>query len=159
MKIEKEYDSTTTALNGTGILSILPWSENLGWLELKEKKQVVELFDHNRELVGRKVSRALSNQTLSFWSFNNCSCQYRKTVWISNDLNESNTLWCLGQYLKVTYAELVPTGRWHRDVGRARLDAHVPTISFALGVGVGPPHETWHSSFILSSSFIFLFFN
>ncbi len=32
--------------------------------------------------------------------------------------------WCLGQYLKVTYAELVPTGRWHRDVGRARLDMH-----------------------------------
>lgn len=43
---------------------------------------------------------------------------------ISNDVNDNNALWCLGQYLKVPYAELVPTGRWIRDVGRARLDVH-----------------------------------
>jgi hypothetical protein len=43
---------------------------------------------------------------------------------VSNDVNDNNALWCLGQYLKITYAELVPTGRWHRDVGRVRLDAH-----------------------------------
>ncbi len=43
---------------------------------------------------------------------------------VSNDVHDNNALWCLGQYLKVTYAELVPTGRWHRDVGRARLDMH-----------------------------------
>jgi hypothetical protein len=43
---------------------------------------------------------------------------------VSNDVNDNNALWCLGQYLKVTYAELVPTGRWHRDVGRVRLDMH-----------------------------------
>jgi hypothetical protein len=43
---------------------------------------------------------------------------------ISNDVHDNNALWCLGQYLKVTYAELVPTGRWYRDVGRARLDMH-----------------------------------
>jgi hypothetical protein len=43
---------------------------------------------------------------------------------VSNDVNDHNALWCLGQYMKITYAELVPTGRWHRDVGRARLDMH-----------------------------------
>jgi hypothetical protein len=43
---------------------------------------------------------------------------------VSNDVNDHNALWCLGQYLKISYAELVPTGRWFRDVGRARLDMH-----------------------------------
>ena len=43
---------------------------------------------------------------------------------VSNDVNDNNALWCLGQYLKVPYAELVPTGRWIRNVGRARLDMH-----------------------------------
>jgi hypothetical protein len=42
----------------------------------------------------------------------------------SNDVNDNNALWCLGQYLKITYAALVPTGRWIRDVGRVRLDMH-----------------------------------
>jgi hypothetical protein len=43
---------------------------------------------------------------------------------VSNDVRDNNAVWCFGQYLKVPYAELVPTGRWHRDVGRARLDMH-----------------------------------
>lgn len=43
---------------------------------------------------------------------------------VSHDVNDNNAMWCLGQYLKVPYAELVPTGRWHRDVGRLRLDMH-----------------------------------
>jgi hypothetical protein len=43
---------------------------------------------------------------------------------VSNDVNDHNALWCLGQYLKISYAELVPTGRWFRNVGRARLDMH-----------------------------------
>lgn len=43
---------------------------------------------------------------------------------VSNDVHDNNALWCLGQYLKVTYADLVPTGRWIRDVGRVRLDMH-----------------------------------
>jgi len=43
---------------------------------------------------------------------------------VSNDMNDSNALWCLGQYLRVPYADLVPTGRWIREVGRVRLDPH-----------------------------------
>ena len=43
---------------------------------------------------------------------------------VSNDVDDNNAIWCLAQYLKVSYAELVPTGRWHRSVGRARLDMH-----------------------------------
>ena len=43
---------------------------------------------------------------------------------VSHDVGDNNALWCLGQYMKISYAELVPTGRWHRDVGRVRLDMH-----------------------------------
>jgi hypothetical protein len=43
---------------------------------------------------------------------------------VSNDVNDHNALWCLGQYLRISYAEVVPTGRWVRDVGRVRLDMH-----------------------------------
>jgi hypothetical protein len=43
---------------------------------------------------------------------------------VSNDINDNNALWCLGQYMKIPYAEVVPTGRWHRDIGRVRLDMH-----------------------------------
>ena len=50
--------------------------------------------------------------------------QLETTSEVSNDVRDNNALWCLGQYLKVTYAELVPTGRWIRDVGRVRLDMH-----------------------------------
>jgi hypothetical protein len=43
---------------------------------------------------------------------------------VSNDVRNGNALWCLGQYMKIPYAEVVPTGRWHRSVGRVRLDMH-----------------------------------
>ncbi|MHB8857398.1 MAG: hypothetical protein ACYC6K_12360 [Bellilinea sp.] len=43
---------------------------------------------------------------------------------VSHDVKDNNALWCLGQYLKIPYAQVVPTGRWVRDVGRVRLDMH-----------------------------------
>jgi hypothetical protein len=43
---------------------------------------------------------------------------------VSNDISDNNALWCLGQYMKIPYADVVPTGRWHRPVGRVRLDMH-----------------------------------
>ena len=43
---------------------------------------------------------------------------------VSNDVNDDNALWCLGQYMKITYAEVVPAGRWMGSVGRVRLDMH-----------------------------------
>lgn len=43
---------------------------------------------------------------------------------ISNDADDINALWCLAHYLKISYAEVVPAGRWIRTVGRARLDMH-----------------------------------
>ncbi|MCX5994666.1 MAG: hypothetical protein NTV59_01505 [Chloroflexi bacterium] len=43
---------------------------------------------------------------------------------VSNDRYDNNALWCLGQYVKIPYAELVPTGLWIRSVGRTRLDMH-----------------------------------
>jgi hypothetical protein len=43
---------------------------------------------------------------------------------VSNDRYDNNSLWCLGQYVEVEYADLVPTAWWHRVFGRARLDMH-----------------------------------
>ena len=43
---------------------------------------------------------------------------------VSNDGDDLNALWCLGQYYKLPYAEVVPVGRWVRGVGRVRLDSH-----------------------------------
>ena len=43
---------------------------------------------------------------------------------VSNDVNDDNAIWCLGQYYKLPYAEVVPMGRWIRQLGRLRLDSH-----------------------------------
>ena len=43
---------------------------------------------------------------------------------VSHDRYNDNSLWCLGQFTKIKYAELVPTGWWHREFGRVRLDMH-----------------------------------
>jgi hypothetical protein len=51
-------------------------------------------------------------------------CQLETTDEVSNDVSDGNALWCLGQYMKIPWAEVVPTGRWHRDIGRVRLDMH-----------------------------------
>jgi hypothetical protein len=48
---------------------------------------------------------------------------------VSNDRYDNNALWLLGQYVKYMKhikSGLVPTGWWHRDFGRTRLDAHRP---------------------------------
>jgi hypothetical protein len=48
---------------------------------------------------------------------------------ISHDREDDNALWLLGQYVKYVQevkTDLVPTGWWHREFGRLRLDAHRP---------------------------------
>jgi hypothetical protein len=48
---------------------------------------------------------------------------------ISHDRQDNNALWLLGQYVKYVdqvQSDLVPTGWWHREFGRLRLDAHRP---------------------------------
>jgi hypothetical protein len=56
--VEREYARCVTALNRTGILTLLPKSESIGVIGIDGKEypiptqeQVVELFAHNRELV------------------------------------------------------------------------------------------------------------
>lgn len=51
-------------------------------------------------------------------------CHLETTNEVSNDVSDNNALWLLGNYLKISYAELVPTARWHRSIGRLRLDMH-----------------------------------
>ena len=43
---------------------------------------------------------------------------------VSNDVDDDNAIWCLGQYYKLPYADVVPAGRWIRQLGRLRLDSH-----------------------------------
>jgi hypothetical protein len=43
---------------------------------------------------------------------------------VSRDIDDQNALWCLAQYMVLPYAEVVPTGRWIRSLGRLRLDTH-----------------------------------
>ena len=272
--VEREYARCVNALSRTGILTLLPKSENMGVIGIDGKEypiptqeQVVELFDHNRELVGRKVPQGFDRleltpiamstpllidrmkaailkhaaegkiyQTRSSLSDPLISVQVNteKQVWIwetlrqaldtdelvyfpqeyssdhrgqtklevvnngricaipgwsvglverlsimpqqgqgktlgfsprdylltlqtqayqgetgktfedfitkflnhlettnevSNDRYDNNALWFLGQYVKYVEhvkSDLVPTGWWHRDFGRARLDAHRP---------------------------------
>jgi hypothetical protein len=55
--------------------------------------------------------------------------QLETTDEVSHDRYDDNALWFLGQYveyIKRVKSDLVPTGWWHRDFGRARLDAHRP---------------------------------
>ena len=275
--VEREYARCVTALNRTGILTFLPKSESIGVTGIDGKEyptptqeQVIELFDHNRELIGRKVPQGFDRLELTPMAIPASSLIDRlrtavlrhakegtiyqtrrspsdpltpvrvnteKTVWIwdtlgqaldtdelayfpqeyssnhrgqtkleavndgricavpgwsvglveslpimpqqgrgktlggrrqletgssprdylrtlqtqdyrgetgktledfitrflthlettdevSNDLDDDNALWFLGQYVKVKYGDLVPTGRWFRVVGRARLDMH-----------------------------------
>lgn len=61
--VEKEYAPGVTALNRTGILTLLPKSESIGGIGINGKvypkptqEPIVELFDHNREHLGKKSS-------------------------------------------------------------------------------------------------------
>ena len=276
-RVEKEYARCVTALNRTGILTLLPKSESIGVIGIDGKEypiptqeQVVELFDHNKELVDRKVPQGFDRLELTPMAMptpllidrmkaailkhaaDGKICQTRraasdpfipvrvnaeKQVWIwdtlrqaldtdelvyfpqeystnhrgqtklevvnngricavpgwsvglveslpimpqqgegktlggrrqleigsspneyfqtlqleayqgetgktledfvtrflthlettnevSNDVDDKNAVWCLAHYLKISYADVVPTGRWIRSVGRARLDMH-----------------------------------
>jgi hypothetical protein len=70
--VEREYARCVTALNRTGILTLLPKSESIGVIGIDGKEypiptqeQVVELFAHNRELVGRKVPQGFDRLELT----------------------------------------------------------------------------------------------
>jgi len=72
MDIEKEYARTITALNRTGILTLLPRSENLGVLGIDGKEypvptqeQLQEVFTRNKELVDRKMRQGFTQLQLT----------------------------------------------------------------------------------------------
>ena len=70
--LEKEYARTINALNRTGILTLLPRSENLGVIGIDGKeypvptqKQLQEVFTHNKELVERKIQQGFTQLQLT----------------------------------------------------------------------------------------------
>ncbi|MCJ7617659.1 MAG: hypothetical protein MUO43_14100, partial [Desulfobacterales bacterium] len=61
-RVEREYTRCVTALSRTGILTFLPKSESIGVIGIDGREypvptrgQVIGLFAHNRELIGKKV--------------------------------------------------------------------------------------------------------
>lgn len=70
--LEKEYARTITALNRTGILTLLPRSENLGVIGIDGKEypvptqeQLQEVFTRNKELVDRKKRQGFTQLQLT----------------------------------------------------------------------------------------------
>ncbi|MCX6563432.1 MAG: hypothetical protein NTU60_07485 [Candidatus Aminicenantes bacterium] len=70
--LEKEYARIITALSRTGISTILPRAGNLGVIGIDGKEypiptqeQVVELFAHNGELVGKKIPQGFDRLELT----------------------------------------------------------------------------------------------
>ena len=70
--LEMEYARTITALNRTGILTLLPRSENLGVIGIDGKEypvptqeQLQEVFTRNKELVDRKMRQGFTQLQLT----------------------------------------------------------------------------------------------
>lgn len=70
--LEKEYARTITALNQTGILTLLPRSENYGVIGIDDKEypvptqeQLQEVFTPNKELVDRKMRQGFTQLQLT----------------------------------------------------------------------------------------------
>ncbi len=70
--VEREYARCVTALNRTSILTLLPQSESIGMIgrdgkeyPIPTQEQVVALFAHNSELVGRKVPQGFDRLELT----------------------------------------------------------------------------------------------
>jgi len=72
LRLEKEYARTITALNRTGILTLLPRSENLGVIGIDGKEysvpnqeQLNEVFTRNKELVDSKMRQGFTQLQLT----------------------------------------------------------------------------------------------
>ena len=72
LRVEKEYARTISAMNRTGILTLLPRSEELGVIGIDGKEYPVptqeklqEVFARNRELVDRKMRQGFTQLQLT----------------------------------------------------------------------------------------------
>ncbi len=119
--VEREYARCITALNRTGILTLLPKSESMGVIGIDGKEypiptqeRIVELFAHNRELVGRKVPQGFDRLELTPMAMPTSLLIDRMKAAILKHAAEG----------KIYQTRRSPSRWWHRDVGRARLDMH-----------------------------------
>ena len=136
--LEKEYARTITALNRTGILTLLPRSENLGVIGIDGKEypvptqdQLQEAFTRIKELVDRKLRQGFTQLQLTPIAMPASQFIDRvKTVVLKHP--------AVGKIIK-TYRQpayvlclageptphIVPVGYWARDAGRKmHLSAH-----------------------------------
>ena len=127
-KLEVINDGRICAVPGwsVGLVESLPIMPQQGQAETLRGRRQLEIGSSPRDylrIIQTQPYQGETGRTLEDF-ITKFLTQLETTNEISNDVRDNNALWCLGQYLKVTYAELVPTGRWIRDVGRARLDMH-----------------------------------
>jgi len=137
-KGEAEYQGQTKseAINNKNICAIPGWSVGLkestpimpgpGEGTTRAGRKQLEIGSSPREYLRTLQEPAYAGETgTTLEDFITAFLTRLETTGeVSNDISDNNALWCLGQYMKIPYAEVVPTGRWHRPVGRIRLDMH-----------------------------------
>jgi hypothetical protein len=127
-KLEIVNNGSICAVPGwsVGLVESLPIMPQPGQGMILGGRKQLEIGSSPREYLQTlrtEAYRGETGKTLEDFIITFLTC-LETTNEVSNDVGDNNALWCLGQYLKLPYAELVPTGRWIRDVGRVRLDMH-----------------------------------
>lgn len=127
-KLEVVHNGRICAVPGwsVGLVESLPIMPQLGRGQTLGGRRQVETGSSPREYLQALQTEAYEGETgktLEDFSIKFLT-HLETTHEVSHDRHDHNGLWCLGQYVKIKYAELVPTGWWHRDFGRVRLDMH-----------------------------------
>ncbi len=127
-KLETIYNESICAVPGwsVGLVESLPIMSGQGQGKIIGSRKQLEIGLSSNEYMETlqdqnyqgETGKTLEDFIIKF------TTHLEETDEVSNDVSDNNALWCLAQYIKIPYAEIVPTGRWHRPVGRARLDAH-----------------------------------
>lgn len=127
-KVEASHDGRICGVAGwsVGLVESTPVMPRQGEGKTLGGRRQLEIGSSPREYLGTLKMEAYRGETgRTVEDFITRFVTHLETAdEVSNDVDDGNALWCLGQYMKIAYAEVVPTGRWHRKIGRVRLDMH-----------------------------------
>lgn len=95
-----------------GLVEDLPIMPQQGEAKTLSARKQLEVGSSPREYLETLQTQAYQGETgMTLEDFiTKFLARLETTDEVSNDVCDGNALWCLGQYLKVPYAELVPTG-------------------------------------------------
>jgi hypothetical protein len=127
-KLQAIADGSICAIPGwsVGLVEDMPFMPGQGKAKTVGGRKQLEIGSSPREYLQALQTEAYQGETGKTLEdfITSFLIRLETTNEISNDVRDDNALWCLGQYMKITYAEVVPTGRWIGSVGRVRLDMH-----------------------------------